>query len=453
MSDEKRADEFPADDLDRWVRDQCPPEPSSAYWDRCLKTMPQPGAASMAKPTFSPEPCATTFGQPPGERLAEHAKEFAAIVPVVPEHTLEMRRLKMKRRLQAMGVGGVLAVTVALLLVSSLWLTQAAAAQKATQAMARCAASSEPTTIHIVAKMRTQANGNFASIDPKDDLVRIEAWRQFRDQPRWRLEEPGRVIVMDGASTIGWIRPNIGMKIPRPTYDWGPVLSLTDVQDLITRELRNSLARGWDMNLTHESTAGKDELVVTVETKAGLPDNDYLKNKYLDGADARRVYRFDAKTQKLEGMEAYLHEPGGDVLVLSTEKIEYDKPLDPALFALKLPKKIVWTKELERLPDNEKYEKMTPVEAARAFFEACAAENWGEVQKFITMPITEDLKHYLGKVSVVHLGKPFHSKGYAGGRGWFVPYEIKLKSGTTEKWNLALRNDKAVHRYEVDGGI
>ncbi len=43
--------------------------------------------------------------------------------------------------------------------------------------------------------------------------------------------------------------------------------------------------------------------------------------------------------------------------------------------------------------------------------------------------------------------------GYAGGRGWFVPYEIKLKSGTTEKWNLALRNDKAVHRYEVDGGI
>ena len=123
-----------------------------------------------------------------------------------------------------------------------------------------------------------------------------------------------------------------------------------------------------------DQRSGRKKLVVTVETKAGLPDNDYLKNKYLDLSDSRRVYRFDAKTQRLEGFEAYLHEAGGDVLVLTIEKIEYDLPIDPSVFTLKLPDNVQWFKEPERLPDNEKYEKMTPKEAAQAFFEACERE-------------------------------------------------------------------------------
>ena len=361
--------DFPADDLDRWVCVQRPPEPSSAYLDHCLATIPQPGAAKVAQALPLTERCAATDGQESHEELATHNQETEAMVPVAYEQTFEARRLKMKRRLRVLGIGGALATTIALLLVSSFWVAQSAAAQKATEVLARCAeAVSAPSTVHIVAKMRTPPQDNFGLIDTKCDLVSIEAWRQFGDQPRWRLEEPGRVVVMNGASTMQLMRPNVAMKIPHATYEWGPVLCLTNVQDIITRELRDSLARGWDLKLTHESTAaGEKKLVVTVETKAGLPDNDYLKNKYLDGADARRIYRFDAKTQRLDGMEAYLHQPGGDVLVLSIEQIEYDKPIDPAVFVLKLPDNVGWIKELERLPNNEKYEKMTPLEAARAF--------------------------------------------------------------------------------------
>ena len=96
----------------------------------------------------------------------------------------------------------------------------------------------------------------------------------------------------------------------------------------------------------------------------------------------RRVYRFDAKTRRLEGFDAYLHAPKGEVLVLSIEKIEYEKPFDAAVFTLKLPKKVVTYEEPQRLPDNEKYEKMTPGEAARAFFDACEKKDWKEVEKF-----------------------------------------------------------------------
>jgi len=159
-----------------------------------------------------------------------------------------------------------------------------------------------------------------------------------------------------------------------------------------------------------------------VEAKAGVSDNDYSKNKWFDVSDMRRVYRFDAKTQRLEGFEAHLHRPGGDVLVAVIDRIEYDKPIDPKVFTLKLPDNVTWYKEPQRLVDNEKYEKMTPKEAAQAFFEACGRRDWKEAEKFYSHA-GENTKGYLGGLKIVSLGEPFRSEKYP---GWFVPYEIKL---------------------------
>ena len=106
-------------------------------------------------------------------------------------------------------------------------------------------------------------------------------------------------------------------------------------------------------------------------------------------------------------------------------------------------------KEPQRLANNEKYEKMTPLETARAFFQACAKEDWDEVGKFY-QPLNDDMKRYLGGLELVHLGEPLKSKGYP---GWIVPYEIKFKDGNTKSWNLAVRNDNPAKRYLVDGGL
>ncbi|MGC8641378.1 MAG: hypothetical protein ACP5XB_16055 [Isosphaeraceae bacterium] len=222
-------------------------------------------------------------------------------------------------------------------------------------------------------------------------------------------------------------------------------------QDLITCELRKALAKGWDLHLSHESTAaGEKKTLVTVEAKAGVPENDYVKNKFFDVSNMRRVYRFDAKTQRLEGLDAYLHRTGGDILILKVQQIDYDKPIDPAVFILKLPEKIREHKKPERLPDNARYEKMTPEQAARAFFEACAKENWEEVHKYWERPLDERIKSYLGGLTIVRLGEPFQSKIYP---GWFISYEIKFKDGTVTKHKLAIRKDNPAKRYVVDGGI
>jgi hypothetical protein len=179
--------------------------------------------------------------------------------------------------------------------------------------------------------------------------------------------------------------------------------------------------------------------------------NDWLKNKSIDDSDHRRVYTFDAQTRLLEGLQVYIHTDSKDVLVFEITEIEYNVQLPSGLFTLTLPKEVVEFKQAQILPDNEKYEKMTPEEAARAFFLACAEENWEEMLKFWCMSAADQrIKEYLGGLKIISIGKAFKSGLYG---GWFVPYEIQLKSGGVRKFNLAVRNDNPARRYVVDGGI
>jgi hypothetical protein len=107
--------------------------------------------------------------------------------------------------------------------------------------------------------------------------------------------------------------------------------------------------------------------------------------------------------------------------------------------------------------DSERYDKMTPKEAAEAFFKACAEKNWEEFLKFWPFPgddeRTEQMKELLGGLEIISIGEPFKSNEYGEYDGWFVPYEIKLKNGHVKKWNLAVRNDNPAKRYMFDGGI
>jgi hypothetical protein len=309
--------------------------------------------------------------------------------------------------------------------------------------------------------MRIPPGDYFESIDADGAMVPVEVWRDFAGRSKWRMQKSDMVEVMeeDTSSTL-FEPPKRAWKYARHD-DVNPrdllLLRLTEVRGLLYRELLSALANSWAFSLTHQTTAaGEKKLLVTVEAKRGWPENNYAKNKFFDSSDMRRVYRFDAKTQRLEGLDAYLHRSGGDVLVLTVERIDYDQPIDPALFVLTLPQDVQlvdWRKdykEPQRLPDNKKYEKMTPKEAARAFFEACARKDWDEVQKFEITTLDEGYKQRWGGLEIVHLGEPFKTSRYY---GWFIPYEVKLKNGGVRKWNLAMRNDNQAHRYVEDGGI
>jgi hypothetical protein len=107
--------------------------------------------------------------------------------------------------------------------------------------------------------------------------------------------------------------------------------------------------------------------------------------------------------------------------------------------------------QVKILPDNEKYASMTAEQAARAFFEACAREDWNEAEKFMS-PMTDRTKEYLGGLKIVSLGESFTAENYPGGLahkdypGRFVPYEIQLRA---QELNVLVANTNTAKRCVV----
>jgi hypothetical protein len=104
---------------------------------------------------------------------------------------------------------------------------------------------------------------------------------------------------------------------------------------------------------------------------------------------------------------------------------------------------------LKLLPDNKKYEQLTPKQAAEAFFKACAAANWDEMAKFWPEAPTGEkfdrMKEYLGGLQLISLGEPYQKSPYS---GWYVPYEIKLRP---MEINVRVSNTNSAKRYVIYG--
>ena len=310
-------------------------------------------------------------------------------------------------------------------------------------------------SFHIKVRMRTPPNDNFHYIRLDRDFTEIDFWKQCTDDRwgKWRLEEPGRVVVMDGrTSTMFMKHLNEVHEVedPSPERYWKECL--VEVDKVMAREARHASERPAEFTSYRETDPdGREMIVVAVEMLTNVPPTDYLRNKYLENSDHLKIYRFNAQTKLLEDLQIYIHTDSEDVLVFQLVEAEYNVDLDPGLFSLDLPEDVIRSITPAILADNEKYEQMTPEEAATAFFTACAEENWDELVKFLGQTgVPQWMKDYLGGLEILSIGEAFQSANY---RGWFVPYEIRLKSGHIKKHNLALRKDNPARRFQLDGGI
>lgn len=367
---------------------------------------------------------------------------------IVREQVEQTRRLKMRRRIQKL----VASAAAALLLVSLTWavLHYAPAKVMADEVIARAAeAASNLKTIYLKCRVRTLPGDNFQLLDLNHPMVDVQLWKQYGPPLKWKIEKPGRVVVMDGQQTVGIMKNTVGVKIDSPTqaaFDTGWLHQLATIDQMLAKEL-GSGASVANQNADNKNAASNE---VTVEVGPSKQVGAYLKNKFIDTAQTRRVYTFNQETGRLEKAKFFVKDGDREVMILEIAEIKYDVPIEDSVFEPQVPENIAWVQETQRLEDNEKYEKMTPAEVARMFFEACGKEDWEEAAKFSPMPFTAHRKEYLGGLEVIELGEPFQAWPYA---GWFVPYEIRFKNGRVQKHNLALRNDNPAKRYVVDGGL
>lgn len=301
-------------------------------------------------------------------------------------------------------------------------------------------------------KVRTLEDDNFSLIGPSYEMVNHTIYKSFSNPQKWRLEKPSRVVVNDGE------------------YQY---MHIVNVQEFLKAPLYHNMIEDFEMLFEPEKILIKEQYdlkkngsTLTMEVKDGLVylavsdkaqgdfTNDYMRNTSIGESDNRREYVFDNDTKLLRGMKIYLIEGKKETLIVSLESIEYNVSIDPSLFSLDIPKGQVW-RDLDTVAKSEVFTNITSKKAAEIFFKGLAKMDWQLVTQTYSFfdgknEHANDLKEKFGGLTLVQLGEPFKSGQYA---GEFVPYEVRLKSGKTVRFNLALRNDNPNKVWLVDGGF
>ena len=331
-----------------------------------------------------------------GKASARIGLENAVLDRILQEQSLKLRKANkidrqfqlwrkiMKSRISRLAAAAVVIAAAGLSIVffgtSMPTASAARVLAEAAEAMAKL------RSVYIKVQIRTMPHDNFELIGLDYDFVPHEMWKQFDGtfHGKWRVEKPGRVVVMDGQSSLLLIKPNHAAKGEAGTGFVLWLKHLLDVDKVLDKEIELARIEGSELHLTHDTGLdGKDKLVVAVEALAqGDFTNDWLKNKSICASNNLRIYAFDAETKLLESLEVYVHTEREDVLVLRITDIEYDPEIDPTLFTLELPEDVIWHEQPKEVPSGYKYRQMLPDEVAKAFFQACADEDWDEFLKY-----------------------------------------------------------------------
>ena len=88
---------------------------------------------------------------------------------------------------------------------------------------------------------------------------------------------------------------------------------------------------------------------------------------------------------------------------------------------------------------------MTAEEAARAFFEACAKEDWNEAGKFMS-PVNDELKEYLGGLEIRQPGQSLHVQGL---RRPVCPLRNQTASAGVQPAALQQQPGRAIRHYRA----
>ncbi len=100
--------------------------------------------------------------------------------------------------------------------------------------------------------------------------------------------------------------------------------------------------------------------------------------------------------------------------------------------------------------DNPK----TAEEAAQAFFESASKGDWATFGSFMppnAPSLTDEMKSVIAGLEIVSLGTP--TKDSRRPNGWFVPYEVRFKSGDVHKATLRVVQDTKTKRWYFNGGF
>lgn len=307
-------------------------------------------------------------------------------------------------------------------------------------------AMSHIQTVHMVGRMRTLPGDNFELIGTQYSFVPIELWREYGEPSRWRMEKPGRVVVMDGKESELYIEAGHQAMKGQPDAGFADGLKmLLDPDQILLLEQRT--ANQGQSELSESEAGGIITLTIHQKAKGNFADP-WALNKSIAESDHTSVYKFDAESKRLKELNVFVNRNGGKIEVLEISSIRYDEPLPSSLFALNLPEDVNWLQRPEEMKGSASF--AGPRDVAEFFLKSLASKDWNAVQQVLPeSSIPGSIKEFYGGLQIHSIGKPVQSGLYP---GFYVPYEIQLASGEKRSHRLAVRNDNSEHRWYVDGG-
>ncbi len=357
------------------------------------------------------------------------------------------------RWVKVAGIAAMLLIAFALITLfkPQLVTNQAYAAQSLIEKSVAALSDLKSMVMHF--KVRGIPGDIFDAIETKSEFIDHQLWKVFSQPEKWRIEKPGLTVVMDGTKQhkymekagIGYVgSPGAGF------VDWMKIF--LDPQKILQTE--KDFAKAHKAEYKIENTTA--ETILTVKAKAiGDFKNSYLLNKSIPESNTRRVYHFDKTTNRLKSVEIYIEDNGNEKEVLNVSDIQYDTEIPDSTFVIKLPEGVNWV-ELKDLKPNKGNATLvkTADEVSKLWWESISKQDWAMVYKldpsFEHSANIGSFKADYGGLKIIKLEKSFKSGLYP---GYFVAYEIRLKSGETLTGKLAVRNDNPAKVWEIDGGF
>jgi len=307
-------------------------------------------------------------------------------------------------------------------------------------------------TMFISFQVRSVPGDNLDLIDTKGDFIDYKLWKQLSPTVKWRIEKPGMTVAMDGQKQYRFMeKSGVGL-VGSPDagfVEWMKIL--LEPEKILQEEKAFADKYKAKYDITHSGS----ETILTVKAKAlGDFKNAYNLNASIPESDNRRVYSFDKQSGMLKSLKVYVNDNKNEVLVLNINKIVYDETISAVTFSITLPENTKWVelKELQPKAGNTTTAS-TAEEAAKMWWNVLSESDWATAYKldpsFEHSSNLEAMKLEYGGLQIISIGSSFKSGRYA---GVYVPYEVKLKSGEVQKYNLALRNDNPQKAWIVDGG-
>ena len=299
--------------------------------------------------------------------------------------------------------------------------------------------------------VRTLPNDNFSLVGVSYSPVEHTISKSFGIPAQWRIDKGERVIICNGKDQVMWLpQLNSGFmgSVDANFAEWFKLL--LDPASIMAREQMN--LNNKDSKITLQESPSEVRMTVTSKAEGNFI-NDYCKNTSIQESDNRREYVFDSQTKLLKSLKVYIINGKTETLIVETQSIKYDVPVDSSLFTFTLPQggTLVDLAKKQNL-QSETFSSVSSKRAAELIFEAMSTNNWDAIK--IPMDAYSGffnrMQKAFGGLKVVKIGESFKSGTYC---GEFVPYEVILNDGTIKKHNIALRNDNKNKVWLVDGGL